>query len=168
MLGLGGLNLGDFLEEYVDSVPTSTSDLGIFMREYANDMIQITEAIRAQLPTLLPPSSALIQTIFIAAFSLSLLALLFVILISSFIMAMNPSGERHWRHMTPKMYGLLFVYMIMEVMVFIAGVSVMDILVVVGPLMIGGMGCVAPWCMRKVEEGKLKLEDGLKNGEESV
>ncbi|KAH7379707.1 hypothetical protein BKA64DRAFT_233724 [Cadophora sp. MPI-SDFR-AT-0126] len=95
-------------------------------------------------------------------FCLSTLAFLSIMTISGFLMAMNPAGKRHWRHMTPQMYAVLGVFVLLEMVVIMLRVSVMDFLVIVGPLMFSCMGFMAPYCMRKPmerEEGKLHLKD---------
>lgn len=76
-------------------------------------------------------------------------------------MAMNPTGARHWRHMTPQMYALLGVFGLVEVVVLVMRVSVMDLMVIVAPLMMSGVGFMAPLCMRTpegVERGSVQLK----------
>ncbi|KAK0113617.1 hypothetical protein ONS95_013862 [Cadophora gregata] len=99
-------------------------------------------------------------------FCVSTLAFLSIMTISGFMLVMNPMGKRHWRHMTPQMYALLGLFVLVEVVVIILRVSVMDLFVIVGPMMLGGMGFLAPLCMRKSveqEERKVDFKD-----EESV
>ncbi|KAH7327219.1 hypothetical protein BKA65DRAFT_539865 [Rhexocercosporidium sp. MPI-PUGE-AT-0058] len=107
-------------------------------------------------------------TIFFSAlFSLSVLALMSLFLVSGFIMAMNPTGARHWRHMTPQMYAMLGVFALVETLVITLGVSIMDILVIVGPLMMSGMGFMVPFCMRTPEEVEV-IRVQLKKDKETV
>lgn len=107
-----------------------------------------------------------LSRLFAAVFYVSMLAILSIILVSGIIMAMNPVGDRHWRHMTPQMYALLGAFALVEVVVIILRVSVMDILVIVGPLMMSGMGFMAPLCMRTPEEVEGRVQ--LKKDAESV
>lgn len=136
-------------------------------------MKQITEAIREFLSPFFVSAPILVRNISLAllpVFYLSALVFLYMFFLSCFIMAMNPSGNRHWRHMTPRMYGLLFAFGVVEVVLILSGVWVMDFLVVVGPLMMGVLGCLVPFCMRKSESegGKVRLEDGVRKGDERV
>ncbi|KAH9219179.1 hypothetical protein DL95DRAFT_384606 [Leptodontidium sp. 2 PMI_412] len=102
-----------------------------------------------------------LTTFFAALYSLSTLALISLFIISGFVMAMNPTGARHWRHMTPQMYALLGVFGLVEVVVLVMRVSVMDLMVIVAPLMMSGVGFMAPLCMRTpegVERGSVQLK----------
>lgn len=80
--------------------------------------------------------------------------------ITTFFMAMNPMGKRHWKHMTPPMYGILVGEIVYLMFVMTVGATVADLAFVLGPFYIGaGCGLGAMFFMRKnptdLEAGKL-------------
>ncbi|PVH88138.1 hypothetical protein DL98DRAFT_509627 [Cadophora sp. DSE1049] len=152
-LGVAGLLMG---------LSGWASNVGLGWFEFGDMIGGMTASIRWYAHHNFWPSIPL--TLFAVIVScLSTLALLSIMTISGFLMAMNPAGKRHWRHMTPQMYALLGVFALVEMVVILLRVSVMDLLVIVGPLMLSCMGFVAPYCMRKPVEGevgKVQLKDG--------
>ncbi|KAG4417135.1 hypothetical protein IFR04_009704 [Cadophora malorum] len=152
-LGIAGLVMG---------LSGWASNVGLGWFEFGDMLGGLTESILWYAHHNLWPSVPL--TLFaVILFGLSTLAFLSIMTISGFLLAMNPAGKRHWRHMTPQMYLLLMVFALVEMVVIILRVSVMDLLIIVGPLMMSCMGFMAPLCMRKPverEDRRVELKDG--------
>ncbi|KAG4442086.1 hypothetical protein IFR05_002423 [Cadophora sp. M221] len=136
------------------------ANVGLGLFEFGDMIGGITAFILWFIPSnhwLATPLTIFFTTLYI----LSTLTLISLFTISGFIMAMNPSGARHWRHMTPQMYALLGVFGLVEVVVLVLRISLMDLLIIVGPLMMSGVGFMAPLCMRtpeEVERGRVELK----------
>ncbi|KAF8848766.1 hypothetical protein BDZ45DRAFT_810512 [Acephala macrosclerotiorum] len=136
-------------------------------------LASLTEAISVRLPDCLfifLTEGTILRTFYnFALFTASLGAATMLggaILIAMFLMGANPKGERHWRHMTLGAWVMMLIMGAVYTVVLVMGVKVKEILLVVGPSMMGFVGFGAVACMRKSVEGEEHRESSLKDVEE--
>jgi len=95
----------------------------------------------------------------IAILTIACLVMFTSMTILSFLLCMNPRSKRHWKHMTPPMYGLLVGEVVYGVVLFSVGVLPTDLLFVFGPVYIGFASVVgALFFMRREKDGVVRLD----------
>jgi hypothetical protein len=108
--------------------------------------------------------------VFILAFLISMFAVIANLLVSGFVMAMNPTGERHWRHMGWGVYMVIACQVMAYAGAVWSGVGMVELLVVVAPAVLGGSGIALGYFIgvgvtdgderdHEVEEGGIRLRE---------
>jgi hypothetical protein len=91
----------------------------------------------------------------ILLFALSVSTILASFLVATFIMAMNPSGKRHWRHMTLGVCLVLISEIVAYMLLLLSGVTIADLTFAFGPLVVGAGALLCVVFMKTGERGEV-------------
>lgn len=118
----------------------------------ANQTFQIAAFFKNFIPSFLTLSQGYMTYAAVAFITLHILALLTLIvslIIPCFMMCINPTASRHWRHFTPSAMAVTVLFFVAEMWFVFQGVTMADILLVVWPMCAGVYGLTLLRCMRK-------------------
>jgi hypothetical protein len=109
-----------------------------------------------------PPIHALLNYSLIATFLLCATAIVCSTIVGCFVMAMNPGSDRHWRHMTVGVYFVILAQTALYGFALWAGVTGVEIVTTVGPVVLG-LGAIGCWACMRGDGGE---EGGIRCGDE--
>jgi len=124
--------------------------------EEGDVMKQITEVVKARLSDLFllsPAWRTIYNYVLILIFVLSISMILACALVATFIVAMNPGAKRHWRHMTPGVYLVLFSQFLVYTFLLVSGVTMAELAFAFVPVVIGAGALLCVLFMRKSQDG---------------